>query len=133
MLTASARAAALNVVTLAWIAEDPSNRWATLLVEDAAHWAEYDIETGEQLDAYLSWCNYVDAFKAAHGIKPRWTDWRSAPATEWDRQTNALYEQMVAEEQAEARMEASHAAVVAQITDPTPLTHNPFAGLRLDR
>jgi hypothetical protein len=38
-MTLAAHIAALNAEKLAWIAEDPDNRWTGLYVEDLAHCA----------------------------------------------------------------------------------------------
>lgn len=127
MATASERAAEINATTCAWIAEDPTNRGAFLLVEDATHWTEYGIETGEELDTYLAFNNYVDMFKSVNGIKPRWRDMRELDAAGWDAECRSLQEEIDAGE----RAEEAHRAWAKDITSPTPLTFNPFGRLSL--
>jgi len=63
-----------NEKTRAWIAEDPSNRMASILPEDAKYWEESEIYT---LDDYkreelinLIW----DSYKDAYGTRPRHLD-----------------------------------------------------------
>ena len=51
-MTLAEHLAALNAKTLAWIAEDPTNRWAGLYTEDLAHWHEMDIFTVAQFKRY---------------------------------------------------------------------------------
>lgn len=70
-LTASNYAALLNAETRAWIAEDPQNRGAGLLVEDKAHWERYAITTGLQLEVYLLRADFSDTYKSVHGVRPR--------------------------------------------------------------
>jgi len=120
MTTATARAAEINAAT---------SGGPFALVEDAAHWAEYGITTGDDLDRYLAWCDYVDTFKDVHGIKPRWTSWRDAPASEWEARTADLVDAEARAAADEARREAVAAAKVAEAMNPSPLTHNPFAAL----
>jgi len=65
--------AALNAKTQAWV-DGGEDRWATTLVEDLDHWAEYGIHTPLQLDWYLQACCHVDVYKSAYGHKPYWPD-----------------------------------------------------------
>lgn len=43
----------LNAKTAAWVAEDPDNRWAGMLVSTVEHWAEYGITSIREFNAYL--------------------------------------------------------------------------------
>lgn len=63
--------------------------WGTL-TEDPAHWAEYGITTGEELDQYLAFEDYVDTYKDVHNIKPRWTRWQDHTAEEWTQMARGL-------------------------------------------
>lgn len=127
--TATARAAEINAETRARAAAEGWAGFGTL-VEDPAYWASAGIVTGDDLDRYLAHCDYVDTYKDAHGIKPRWTSWRDATAAEWAARTADLVEAEARAAAEEARREAVAAAKVAAATTPTPLTHNPFAALR---
>lgn len=79
-----------NAQTLAWIAEDPDNRWAGLLTEDPAHWAEIGIHTVEQYKRYdletLVWEMYKDAM----GISPRHMDFKSMSDEDLEREADSL-------------------------------------------
>lgn len=48
--------AGLNAETLSWVAENPSQRWGGLLVEDLAHWTGFGVTTPRQLAEYLGQC-----------------------------------------------------------------------------
>jgi len=67
----------VNAKIRAWVAEDPSNRWSTELVEDMAFWAEQGITTVEQFlrDGLIS--DLWDLYKEVNGIRPRHMDMAS--------------------------------------------------------
>ena len=69
----AAALAARNAKTLAWVAEDPSNRWAVTLVEDLAHWAEMGVTTAAELDHYLLVVDAFESTRSAWGYKPSWS------------------------------------------------------------
>lgn len=50
---ASLYARELNAETRRWISEDPENRAAGMLAEDASHWAGYGIITVQAMGAYF--------------------------------------------------------------------------------
>jgi len=124
MQTASDFARARNAKTRAWIAEDPGNRGAGLLVEDQKFWSDQGIETADQLDHALAVAAYSDTYKEMRGIRPRWTSERFAAltASEIRDEIAALY----AAQEREAKEEARR---LAEATDASPLTHNPFKAL----
>ena len=100
--------AAKNAETLAWIAEDPDNRWAGLLTEDLAHWAEIGIHTVAQYRRYdletLVWEMYKDAM----GFRPRHMDFSSMTDAELEAEADSLgrmiSSQIEADEEWEAEM-----------------------------
>jgi hypothetical protein len=61
-----------NAKTAAWVAEDPENRWAGYVVEDLAHWAEYDIYTVAEYEQYMLDVSYSDLYKEIYGVRPRY-------------------------------------------------------------
>lgn len=79
-----------NAETLAWIAEDPDNRWAGLIVDDLDFWAEQGIHTVEQYKRHdletLVWEMYKDAF----GTRPRHMDFASMTDEELHREAESL-------------------------------------------
>lgn len=67
----------LNAETAAWLAEDPEHRAAGILTEDPEHWAEYGINTVEDLHNYFDACAEREAQKAAYDWEPD-LDWLAA-------------------------------------------------------
>jgi hypothetical protein len=110
-MTASERAAEIN-------ARDPDDGFK--LVEDAAHWAGYGIHTAEELDHYLNVEGYINLYKDRHGIKPRWMDFSKMTADE-----------VVAMIHADFPPEVEKPPAPPKKDDSAPLTHSPFAGLKL--
>jgi hypothetical protein len=88
-MTATERAKQINAETTIRAQAEGWTFWGTL-VEDASHWAEYGITTGEELDQYLAWEDYVDTYKDVHNIKPRWTGWRDHTPEEWTQMARSL-------------------------------------------
>ena len=76
-----------NAATLAWVAEDPNNRWACTLVEEPEHWAGYGVTTPDQFEHYMAATDLYEATKAHHGYKP---DWRSLMAMTTEELEEAL-------------------------------------------
>lgn len=110
--------AAKNAETLAWIAEDPDNRWAGLLTEDLAHWAEIGIHTVAQYRRYdletLVWEMYKDAM----GFRPRHIDFASMSDEELEREADSLGRMISSQIEADKEWEAEmlvHAQEDAEI------------------
>ena len=61
-----------NAATLAWVAEDPNNRWAGTLVEEPEHWARYGVTTPDQFEHYMAATDYYESYKSRYGIRPNW-------------------------------------------------------------
>jgi len=64
-----------NAKTLAWVAEDPQNRWAGTMVSDADHWAGYGVFSVDEYERYLAINMHSELYKGIHGIRPRWFDY----------------------------------------------------------
>jgi hypothetical protein len=88
-MNATERAKQINAETTIRAQAEGWTFWGTL-VEDASHWAEYGITTGEELDQYLAFEDYVDTYKDVHNIKPRWMGWRDQTAEEWTQMARNL-------------------------------------------
>ena len=97
-----------NAKTLAWV-NAGEGRWATTLVEDLDHWAEYGIRTPLQLDWYLAACDRHEAVREADGYKPYWPQMPSTDAELEDdilffeREAKNAYARAAAEREREAR------------------------------
>lgn len=63
---------ALNAKSYAWVAEDPTRRFASILVSDAMHWADYGITTVEQFEHYMLATDVYESYKDAYGFHPNW-------------------------------------------------------------
>lgn len=115
-ITATARAEEINALTVAR-AEAEGLGFYGLLVTDAAHWAEYGVHTGADLDHYLAYSDYVETYKEVRNIKPRWM-------RIWDH-TVEEFEAMTADLRAEAeelaRREREEDARYAELTACEPL------------
>jgi len=77
VMTLAELLASKNAETLAWIAEDPDNRWAGLLTEDLAHWAEIGVHTVEDYERYDLETLVWEMYKDVTGIRPRHMDFKS--------------------------------------------------------
>lgn len=104
-MTLAEHLAAKNAETLAWIAEDPSNRWAGLIVEDLAHWAEMGIHTVEDYKRYDLETLVWDMYKDATGIRPRHLDLKSMSLQELEDLANYCGRQIEAQIEADAEWE----------------------------
>ena len=120
-----------NAKTIAWVNEG-EGRFATTLVEDLNHWAEYGVHTPLQLDWYLNLCCVVDMHKDAYGIKGSWMEMPTTDAElraqieEMDKQIERLAEEMkeqikAEEEQIEyqRQLAGEHTAAVKEALKPS--------------
>lgn len=96
----------MNDKTRAWVAEDPDNRWAGLLVEDTAHWAEMGIYTVAQFQRYEMETSIWDLYKEVTGIRPRHMDFKSMS----DEQLKKEYDYLLKELEFQAEREAEYVA-----------------------
>ena len=94
-----------NDKTLAWVAEDPSNRWAVTYTEDLEHWASLGVTTVEDLELYEFQCNYSDMYKYVYGFRPR-NDTSAWTREDWKSELEFLSREMVRVEQEERNEEA---------------------------
>jgi hypothetical protein len=56
---------------LAWIDEDPDNRWGGYPTTDVEHWAAMGITSVEQYERYNLEATVWDLYKEVHGMRPR--------------------------------------------------------------
>jgi hypothetical protein len=95
-----------NAETLAWIAEDPSNRWAGLIVQDLAHWAEQGILTVRDFQRHDLICTIWDLYRDVTGMRPRHMDFDSMSFDELQAEVISLSYSAALEREREAEMEA---------------------------
>lgn len=115
-ITATARAEEINAATIAR-AEAEGLGFYGLLVTDAAHWAEYGVHTGADLDHYLAYSDYVETYKEVRNIKPRWMRISDHTVEEFEAMTADLR----AELEGIARREREEDARYAELTACEPL------------
>ncbi len=70
-MTLAEHLAALNAEKLAWIAEDPDNRWTGLYVEELDFWAEMGVTTVAQFKRYENESFFWEMYKDVTGCRPR--------------------------------------------------------------
>ena len=103
-----------NAATLAWIAEDPDNRWAGLIVEDLDFWAEMGIYTVEQYKRHDLESLVWDMYKDAMGFRPRHIDFASMTLEELEAEADSLGRMIESQIQADADYEEYIKVVEAQ-------------------
>jgi hypothetical protein len=70
-MTLAEHLAALNAEKLAWIAEDPDNRWTGLYVEELDFWAEMGVTTVAQFKRHENETFFWEMYKDVTGCRPR--------------------------------------------------------------
>jgi hypothetical protein len=60
----------LNAQTIAWVNEDPANRWAGTLKDEPEYWAKYGITTVAEFDHYMAATELYEAYKYKYGFHP---------------------------------------------------------------
>lgn len=93
-MSLAAHLRSLNAKTEAWVAEDPDNRWAGLLVEDLAHWAEMGVHTVAQFERYEMETSIWDLYKEVNGFRPRHIDFKAMSDEELKREYDYLLREM---------------------------------------
>jgi hypothetical protein len=89
-MTLAEHLASLNAEKLAWIAEDPDNRWTGLWVEDLAHWAEYGVHTVAQFKRYENETLFWEMYKEVTGCRPRHVNLKDMSDEELEREIDLL-------------------------------------------
>lgn len=95
-----------NAATLAWIAEDPDNRWAGLITEDLSHWAEMGIYTVAQFERYDLETLVWEMYKDATGFRPRHLDLKAMSDEELRKEADYLGRQIERQIEADKEWEA---------------------------
>lgn len=84
----------LNAEKLAWVAEDPDNRWTGLYVEELDFWAEMGITTVQQFKRHEDETCFWEMYKDVHGFRPRHVDIKSMSDEELHKELDYLGEQI---------------------------------------
>jgi len=107
----------INAKTQAWIDEDPANRWAGMLVEDEAHWADQGVHTVEDFERRELETFIYEGHKDAFGVKGRHYDFDSMTMDELRAEADRINQ--AAQETFEREQEEAREALAefkAQIT-----------------
>ena len=103
-----------NAETLAWIAEDPDNRWAGLIVDDLAFWAEQGILTVKDFNRHNLECTIWDLYRDVFGTRPRHMDFKSMSYEELERECDLLGKMLENEIKREEEWQAQEMAYIQE-------------------
>ena len=109
-MTLAAHIAALNAEKLAWIAEDPDNRWTGLYVEELDFWAEMGVYTVAQFKRHEDIQMIWEMYKDVTGIRPRHMDFDSMSDEDLQQEIRYLETQMEYSIEADAEWQAMEMA-----------------------
>lgn len=107
--------------TEAWVAEDPTNRWATIPTEDLEHWEKLGITTVAQYKHYNLVCTAYEMTRSAFGYKPSWVHLTEMSSEDLQKEIDFLAEECKRqieaekrEEEAERQEQIAHEAIVKE-------------------
>jgi hypothetical protein len=80
----------LNEKTTNWVNEDPTRRFAGLLIEDLNHWKEVNVTTPSELDHYLLTSEVYDLHKSVWGFRPNYGRLKSMTINELESLMDSL-------------------------------------------
>ena len=109
--------AALNAEKLAWIAEDPDNRWTGLYVEELDHWAEMGIFTVAQFKRYENETLFWEMYKDVTGIRPRHINLKDMSDEELEREIDLLGRMMEDEIKREEEWRTEEMAYIQEVAE----------------
>jgi len=104
--TLSSHLAALNSLTLAWVAEDPANRGACTYTEDLSYWNEIGVFTVEDFQRNELESTVWDLYKSVHGVRPRYMNFKDMSIDELKDIIKGLHDEAKWLEEMEAQWEA---------------------------
>src|SRR6056300_279356 len=94
-----------NEKTEAWVAEDPTNRWAGLYIEEEAHWKERGITTVEALERDNLATYIYEGHKDAFGVKGRHYNFEAMSLEELKAEADYISRSVREQMELEANME----------------------------
>jgi uncharacterized protein with von Willebrand factor type A (vWA) domain len=113
-ITLAAHLAALNAEKLAWVAEDPANRWTGLWVEDLIYWAGLGIFTVKDFQRHENETLFWDMYKEVFGVRPRHVNLKDMSDEELEKEIDLLGRMMENEIRREEEWERQEAAYRAE-------------------
>jgi len=109
-ITLAAHLAALNAEKLAWVAEDPANRWTGLWVEDLIYWAGLGIFTVKDFQRHDNETMFWEMYKEVFGVRPRHVNLKDMSDEELETELNLLGRMMEDEIKRQQEWEADEIA-----------------------
>jgi len=113
-MTLAEHLAALNAEKLAWIAEDPDNRWTGLYVEELDFWAEMGVHTVAEFKRHENESLFWDMYKDATGCRPRHVNLKDMSDEELEREIDLLGRMIEDEIKREEEWEAEEMAYLQE-------------------
>lgn len=101
---------AIKAQILAWVAQDPQNRWACYPTTEVAHWNQQGIFTVAQYEHHSLVCNAFESIRSAFGYKPSWSGLDSLSNEALQAEIDTCSRVVRAEIDAEQAEEAAHKA-----------------------
>lgn len=109
-ITLAQHLANLNAEKLAWIAEDPDNRWTGLYVEELDFWAEIGITTVAQFRRHENETSFWEMYKEVFGCRPRHVNLKDMSDEELEKELDLLGRMMEDEVRRQEEWEAEEMA-----------------------
>jgi hypothetical protein len=109
-LTLAQHLANLNAKTLAWVAEDPDNRWAGTYTEDLIYWAGLGIFTVKDFQRHENESLFWDMYKEVTGCRPRHVNLKDMSDAELEHELDLLGRQIELEIRREEEWEREEEA-----------------------
>lgn len=110
MITLQQHLKNLNAEKLAWIAEDPDNRWTGLYVEELDFWAEYGVTTVAEFQRHENESCFWDMYKEVFGVRPRHVNLKDMSDAELEKELDLLGRMMEDEVRRQEEWEAEEMA-----------------------
>lgn len=117
MNTLAQHLAALNAEKLAWVAEDPANRWTGLYVEELDFWAEMGVYTVAQFKRHENETLFWEMYKDVTGCRPRHVNLKDMTDEELERELDLLGRMLEDEIKREEEWEAEEMAYTQEAAE----------------
>lgn len=116
-ITLAQHLANLNAEKLAWIAEDPDNRWTGLYVEELDFWAEMGVTTVKEFQRHEDETCLWEMYKDVYGFRPRHLDIKAMSDEEIAKELDYLGKAMARQVEEEEEWEAQEMAYAQEAAE----------------
>ena len=116
-ITLAQHLANLNAEKLAWIAEDPDNRWTGLYVEELDFWAEYGVTTVAEFKRHENETMFWEMYKEVFGCRPRHVNLKDMSDEELEKELDLLGRMMEDEIKRQEEWEAEEMAYTQEAAE----------------